>query len=67
MFETVKGAWKIADLRQKILYTLLIIVLFRVGAAIPVPFLDPSALSGMVDSGSTLFGFLDVFLSLIHI
>ena len=61
MFETVKGAWKIADLRQKILYTLLIIVLFRVGAAIPVPFLDPSALSGMVDSGSTLFGFLDVF------
>ena len=37
MFKTIKNAWKIPDLRKKILFTLLIIVVFRIGAAIPVP------------------------------
>ena len=37
MFQTLRNAWNIADLRKKILYTLMIIVLFRLGAAVPVP------------------------------
>lgn len=58
MFETFKNAWKIPDLRKKILYTVLIVIVFRFGCAIPVPFLDASALSEMMssvnESGSAL-------------
>ena len=38
MFQTFVNAWKIADLRKKILYTCLIVLIFRIGSAIPVPF-----------------------------
>ncbi|MCR5522667.1 MAG: preprotein translocase subunit SecY [Clostridia bacterium] len=38
MFQTIINAWKIADLRKKILYTCLIVLIFRIGSAIPVPF-----------------------------
>ena len=58
MFETLKNAWKVDDLRKKILFTLFIIVLYRMGCAITVPFLDPTALANMVAEGS-IFGYLD--------
>ena len=61
VFDTLRGAWKVVELRKKILFTILIIFLFRVGAAIPVPFLDATALAASVNSSSTLYGFLDVF------
>lgn len=60
MFETFRNAWKIQDLRKKLLYTLTIIIIFRIGSAIPVPFLDPSALSAMVSESGSLFGYFDV-------
>ena len=41
MFKTLANAWKIADLRQKLLFTILIVLLYRIGAAIPVPFVSP--------------------------
>lgn len=44
MFQTLRNAWKIADLRHKILYTLFIILIFRIGSAITVPFVDPEVL-----------------------
>ncbi|HIX66201.1 MAG TPA: preprotein translocase subunit SecY [Candidatus Anaerotruncus excrementipullorum] len=59
MFQTLRNAWHILDLRKKILYTLMIIVLFRLGAAVPVPFLDSSALQSMITSGS-LLGYIDI-------
>ena len=40
MFQTIVNAWKIADLRKKIIYTCLIVLIFRIGSAIPVPFTD---------------------------
>ena len=40
MLQTFVNAWKIADLRKKMLYTALIILIFRIGAALPVPFTD---------------------------
>ena len=40
MFQTILNAWKIADLRKKLLYTGLIILIFRIGAALPVPFVN---------------------------
>ncbi len=40
MFQTLVNAWKIADLRKKMIYTALIVLIFRIGSAIPVPFTD---------------------------
>ena len=40
MFKILKNAWGIPELRKKMLYTLLMILIFRIGAALPVPFLD---------------------------
>ena len=48
MFKTLVNAWKIADLKKKILFTLFIILLYRVGVAIPIPYLDKTALDQMM-------------------
>ena len=45
MFTTIRNAWKIADLRKKILFTLLIILLYRIGNVIPVPFVNAETMS----------------------
>jgi preprotein translocase subunit SecY len=58
LFNTIKNAWAIPDLRKKFLFTLLIIVAFRFGSVVPVPFLDISALktlmSNVNESGTAL-------------
>ena len=62
MFKTIKNAWAIPDLRRKLLFTLFIIVVFRFGAVIPVPFLNTEALKGVmstVDSAGTALNYLD--------
>lgn len=48
------------EIRKKILYTLLILVIFRVGCAIPVPFLDASALSNMMGDSGNILSYLDI-------
>lgn len=62
MFKTIRNAWQVPDLRKKILFTLLIIVVFRIGSVIPVPFLDmealQSAMSNLTNNGS-MFAYLD--------
>lgn len=60
MIETLKNAWKIADLRKKLLYTLLIIFIFRIGSAIPLPYLNPAALQSMINANGSLFGYLNI-------
>ncbi len=63
MFETIKNAWSIADLRKKILFTLLIVVIFRIGSVIPVPFLNMDALANVMGNAQgvddTLVGYLN--------
>ena len=44
MFETIKNAWKIKEIRNKIFFTIFIILIFRIGAVIPVPYVDFGAL-----------------------
>ena len=44
MFDTFRNAWKIPELRKKILFTLMILVIFRLGCAISVPYVDVDAL-----------------------
>ena len=61
MFDVFKNAWKVEDIREKLLYTLLIVVIFRLGSAIPVPFLEPSALASMLQANSgNLLGYLNM-------
>lgn len=55
MLETLKNAWKIVDLRKKILFTLFIILIFRIGSVIPVPFIDPAELASSMTSDSNPF------------
>ncbi len=44
MFQTLRNAWKIEDLRKKLLFTVFIILIFRIGSAVTVPFVDGKAL-----------------------
>lgn len=60
MFETLRNAWKIEDLKKKMLYTLLILAIVRIGAGIPVPFLDHTALASMIASNGGIFSYLDL-------
>ena len=61
MFETLKNAWKVADIRKKLLFTLMIIVLYRLGSAIPVPFVDGAELSKYFENASVAGSLLGYF------
>lgn len=60
MLETLKNAWKMADLRAKLLYTGMILLLFRIGAAIPVPFLKPDILKTYISGDNNWLGYIDL-------
>ena len=60
MFETIRNAWKIVDLRKKLIYTLVMLVIFRLGSCIPVPLLDPSQMSQLFSGENSMFGFIDI-------
>ena len=44
MLQTLRNAWRIEEIRKKILFTLLIVLLYRIGNAIPVPFVNTALL-----------------------
>ena len=50
MFKTLKNAWGIEDVRKRILYTLFMVIVIRVGAQIPVPGTDASVIKSVLDS-----------------
>ena len=61
MIETIRNAWKIEELRKKILFTLLIILLYRVGNAIPVPYINTDLLHSYFSTmQNTVLGLLNV-------
>lgn len=63
MFKTVANAWKVPEFRKKILFTLFIIIVFRVGSCIPVPFLDTTALANLMNESAadgTALGYLNM-------
>ena len=62
MIETLKNAWRVPELRKKLIYTAVIILLFRLGSSIPVPYIDITALAEYFDSVSgTMLGYMNVF------
>ena len=58
MFQILRNAWKITDLKKKILYTLLIILIFRLGSAISVPFVDVAKVASASASSGGFMDFL---------
>ena len=59
MFQTLKNAWVIKEIRNKILFTVMIILIFRVGSVIPVPFVNPDVLKAATESNS-FFNYLSI-------
>ena len=61
MLQTLRNAWKVEELRRKILFTLFIVLLYRIGNAVPVPYVDVVNLTAYMNSMSnTFFGLMDV-------
>lgn len=56
--DSLKNAWNVGDLRKKIGYTLLMFLIFRIGAHIPTPFIDRETLNQMFGSGA-IMNFMD--------
>ena len=60
MLKTIRDAWKIDDLRKKMLFTLFVILLYRLGDAIPVPYINLDALSNYFEQvNSTVLGLIN--------
>lgn len=62
MIETLRNAWHVPELKKRIIYTMFILVLFRLGSSIPVPFIDTASLAQYFDSMSgSMLGYMNVF------
>ena len=64
MFQTLKNAWNMPELRKKILYTLFILLIFRFGSCIPVPFINTELLATYFEQSQvagSMLGYLDMF------
>lgn len=61
MLKTVAQAWKIAEIRSKMIFTLLMLVVFRIGSNIPVPNINRDALAEMFTGEAGLFDLFDLF------
>ena len=59
MFQTLKNAWSVLDLRRKILFTIALLLVFRIGSYIPVPGLDSQKMGQLIGQGGDLLAFLD--------
>ena len=60
MFQSLLNAWRLPDLRKKLLFTALIIAIYRLGCYIPVPGVDVAAINEMFNTGG-VFDFYNLF------
>ena len=62
MFQTFKNAWKVPELKKKLLFTLMIILLYRIGASLYVPYVDVNALSTNLEwfGSESIFAFVSL-------
>ncbi|WP_300277243.1 preprotein translocase subunit SecY [Peptacetobacter sp.] len=60
MLSQIKQAWKLKEIRKKLLYTLMMVVVFRIGTTIPVPGIDTSIIKKMVE-GNNLLSLYNMF------
>jgi preprotein translocase subunit SecY len=61
VLQTIRNAWKIADLRKKLLFTFAILLLYRIGNVVPVPFVDATTLSAVFGQDSVKNSILGLF------
>ena len=60
MIQTIRNAWKIPELRKKLMFTVFALLIFRLGAAIPVPYINTEGLGTFLDSQSgTILGLVN--------
>ena len=61
MFSTLQNAWRIPDLRKKLIFTMLMLLIYRIGNVIPVPYIDAATLSTYFEQtlSSTILGLYD--------
>lgn len=60
MLSTVKNALKIPDLKKKIIFTLMMLLIFRIGSYIPVPGIDANFIRNIIEQGGGILGFFDI-------
>lgn len=60
MFQTIRNALAVPETRKKLLYTLVIIIVFRVGSAIFVPFLDATVMKEIIQEGGGFLQYMDI-------
>ena len=61
MFSTLRNAWKIPDIRRKIIFTILMLLVIRLGSSVPVPYMDKEVIKDMFEYGEVgVLEFLDL-------
>lgn len=61
MFKTLKNIWRVDDLRKRILFTLFVLIIFRIGSFVPVPGVNKDVFTQSNQAGNELFGLLNTF------
>ena len=60
MIQTIRNAWAVPELRKKMLFTVFALLIFRLGSAIPVPYIDSAALeSHLALQSGTILGLMN--------
>ena len=60
MFETLRNAFKIPDLRKKMIFTIVMLIIYRIGIKVPVPGIDAAAFTSLLDRFGQLGSYLDI-------
>ncbi len=59
MIQTIRNAWKVPELKKKMLFTIMALLIFRLGSAIPVPYIDSASLRQYMDSQTGILGLMN--------
>ncbi len=59
MIQTIRNAWRVPELKKKMLFTIMALLIFRLGSAIPVPYIDSASLRQYMDSQTGILGLMN--------
>ena len=59
MIQTIRNAWRVPELKKKMLFTIMALLIFRLGAAIPVPYIDSDSLRTYMDAQTGILGLMN--------
>lgn len=61
MFKTLKNIWRVEDLRKRVLFTLFVLIIYRIGSFVPVPGVNKDVFEATNSAGKEVFGLLNTF------